>query len=99
MSKIATAAPAASSEHRPGLRLVDSTAHLGSVEEPLLPWTESGEGRYECHAPAVDLVLLPVPAGQAVRLLELNGSFHILTGKVTDDRAMKVLAEDVASGF
>ncbi|MDO9352467.1 MAG: hypothetical protein Q7T55_02155 [Solirubrobacteraceae bacterium] len=99
MRKIATADPAVSSNHRPGLRLVEPAAPSHIVDEPLLHWTESEDGRYECHEPSFDVVLSPVPTGQAVRLLEVNGSFHILTGKITDDRAMKVLAEDVVAGF
>jgi hypothetical protein len=99
MSKHAAVATGASSEHRPGLRLVDAAAPLRSAEQPQLPWTPAGDGRFELHESKLDVVLSPVPEGQHVRLLEVNGHFHILTGKVTDDRAMQVVAEDVVAGF
>jgi hypothetical protein len=99
MNQNAAVATGAPSEHRPGLRLVDAAAPLRSAEQPLLPWTPSGDGRFELHASKLDVVLSPLPEGQHMRLLEVNGNFHILTGKVEDDRAMQVVAEDLVAGF
>lgn len=77
--------------------------HLHSVTEPLRDWIDMGDGRWTCHVSAEDrreAVLMPLPAEhQAVRLLDIDGRFHILTGRVRDDRAMKVVAEDVIAGF
>lgn len=87
-------------EHRPSR---PAQGHLHSLTEPLRDWVELGDGRWACHVSAEDrreAVLLPLPAShQAVRLLDLDGKFHILTGRVDDDHAMKVVAEDVIAGF
>lgn len=86
---------------RPVLCLVEAPAPLHPAEQPMLDWNDLGDGRWACYAPAApaDAVLSPLPAGQTVRLLEVDGAFHLLTGPITDDRAMQVAAEDLLAGF
>lgn len=97
--KNATASIDASSPSRPAPRSTDDASALPAVERPLLPWDDLGEGRYAAHAQAHDAVLSPLPAGQQVRLLEVDGDFHILTGRIDDDRAMQLKAEAILAGF
>lgn len=97
--KNATASIDASSPSRPVLRSADAASPLATAERPLLSWEPLGEGRFAAHAQAHDAVLSPLPAGQQVRLLEVDGAFHILTGRIADDRAMQVKAEAILAGF
>lgn len=100
MSKHATFPAQGASAHVPSaLRLVEPASPQRAADRPLLDWTPLGPGRWSANAAGRNVTLSPLPTGQAVRLLEVDGTFHLLTGKVGDDRAMQVVAETLASGF